>query len=165
MKGITLMEYEFDVKMTVSALYDYNMHHTYSGSSGIVGTAVGALFIILFAAYMQPYYLIAGIVIIAYTPITLYLSSSKQVKLNPMFRNPIHYRMNDTGVTVSQGGEELTVEWDQMLKAQSTNQSILLYTGKKSAWIFPKKDLGEHRYEVIEIISTHMEPAKVRIKQ
>lgn len=159
------MELRFDVKMTVSALYDYNMHYAYTGTSGIVGTAVGALFLVLFAAYMNPYYLIAGIVIIIYTPLTLYLRSAKLIKLNPMFRNTIHYCMDEEGVTISQNDEEIKVEWNQMYRAQSTNQSLLLYTGPKSAWIFPKKDLGEKRYEVIEMISTHMAPDKVRIKQ
>lgn len=159
------MEFEFDVKMTTAALYDYNMYHTYTSTSGIIGSVAGAIFLVLFAAYMQPYYLIAGVVILLYTPITLYVNSSKQVKLNPMFKNPIHYKMDDEGVTVSSGDEELKVEWDKMIKAQSTNQSILLYTGKKSAWVFPKKDMGEHRYELIEAISTHMPPEKVKIKQ
>ena len=52
-----------------------------------------------------------------------------------------------------------------MLKARSTEQSIFLYTSKNSAWIFPKKDLGEKKYDIIEAISTHMPPSRVNIKQ
>lgn len=160
-----IMNHEFDVNMTVSALYDYNMYHTYTSASGIIGSAAGALLLILFAAYMQPYYLAGGIIIILYSPVTLYLNSRRQVKLNPTFKTPLHYVMNDEGVTVSQGEDELMVPWDNMLKAISTNQSIILYTSKTSAWVFPKKDLGQRRYELIEVISTHMSPDKVRIKQ
>jgi len=159
------MKLEFDVHMTSTALYDYNMHHTYSGPAGIVGTAFGAMLLILFIAYSQPYYLVGGLVVILYSPIALYINSKKQVKLNPMFKNPLHYVMDDEGVTVSQGDQEISVAWDQMLKAQSTNQSLLLYTSKASAWVFPKSDLGERRYDVIEAISTHMPPEKVKIKQ
>ncbi len=159
------MKCEFDVQMTASALYDYNMYHTYTGIAGITGTAVGALFLIVFASHRQPAYLVAGLVIILYSPVALYLSAHKQAKLNPVYKNPLHYVLDDTGVTVISGDESLSVEWDKMYKVRATNQSILLYTGPKSAWIFPKKELGERRYDVIQMISTHMTPDKVRIRQ
>ena len=159
------MKCEFDVQMTASALYDYNMYHTYSGVAGITGNAVGAVFFILFAAYRQPAYLIAGLMLILYSPVMLYINAHKQIKLNPIYKNTMHYVFDDEGVTVTVGEESLNVTWDQMQKARSTNQSILLYTGSKSAWVFPKKDLKEKRYDLIEIISTHMEPSKVKIKQ
>ncbi len=151
--------------MTVSALYDYNMYHTYSGVAGITGNAVGALFFILFAAYRQPAYLAAGLVLILYSPVMLYINSKKQVMLNPVYKSPMHYIFDDEGVTVMAADESLTVTWDKMYKARSTNQSILLYTGPKSAWVFPKKDLGEKKYDLIEIISTHMQPSQVKIRQ
>lgn len=159
------MRQEFDVRMTTAALYDYNMHHTYTGSAGIVGTAFGAMLLIIFVSNRQPAFLFAGLVVILYSPVALYLNSRKQVKLNPMFKNPIHYVMDEDGVTVSQGEQEMSASWDQILKAVSTNQSLLLYTSRNSAWIFPKADLGEKRYDIIEMISTHMPPAKVKIKQ
>ena len=159
------MEFEFDVKMTSSALYDYNMHHAYTGPSGIMGTAVGAMLIILYAAYSNIYYLIAGIILILYIPVELYIKSTKQVKLNPMFRNPIHYILSDEGIKIAQGDQEVDIEWDMITKAQSTNQSLILNTGRNSAIVFPKKDLGEKRYDVIEIISVHVSPDKVKIKQ
>jgi hypothetical protein len=159
------MKCEFDVQMTASSLYDYNMYHTYSGTAGIVGTAVGTLFLILFAAYRQPAYLVAGLVIILYSPVVLYMNSVKQIKLNPVYKNPLHYVLDEEGVTVTAGDESLKVEWDKIIKARATNQSILLYTGPKSAWVFPKKDLGQKRYDVIEMISTHMSSEKVKIRQ
>ena len=159
------MKCEFDVQMTASALYDYNMYHTYTGAAGIIGTAAGAVFIILYLAYGQPVYLAAGILLILYSPVTLYINAHKQARLNPVYKRPLHYVLDDEGVTVTSGDESLSVPWTDMYRARSTNQSILLYTGPKSAWVFPKKDLGQLRYDVIEIISTHMDPAKVKIKQ
>ena len=160
------MELEFDVQMTTSALYDYNMQHAYTSAAGLLGSCVGALLIVAF--FMQPANiacLVAGLIIILYTPITLYTRAKKQVMLNPAFKKPMHYKMTDAGVTVSNGEDELTVEWENMYKAYATNQSIILATSKMNAWIFPKRDLGETRPEVIEMISTHMPPEKVKIKQ
>ena len=159
------MREEFDVRMTASALYDYNMYQTYSSVAGIVATVFGALLLIVYAATRQPAFAFGGVVVILYSPFALYFNAKKQVKLNPTFRNSIHYTLDDEGVTVSQGDEELTVAWENMLKARSTEQSIFLYTSKNSAWIFPKKDLGEKKYDIIELISTHMPPSKVNIKQ
>jgi len=160
------MEVEFDVKMSTSALYDYNMHHTYTSVSGVLATMVGILLLVAYAT--DPSFLallVAGIVILLYSPITLFTRSKKQILLNPAFKNPLHYRMDDEGVTVSNGEDSMTVEWKDMYKAYSTNQSIILATGKSNAWIFPKQDLGEKRYDVIEMISTHMSPDSIRIKQ
>ena len=109
--------------------------------------------------------LVAGLIIILYMPVTLYTRAKKQMLLNPAFKNSIHYKMNDEGVTVSNGDEEALLEWDSMYKAYSTNQSIILATSKVNAWIFPKKDLGEDKFKLIEMISTHMPPDKIRIKQ
>ena len=62
------MEIEFDVKIDAGVLYDYMLHHTYSSFSGVLGTAVGALILVGFAATGYVIYLIAGIVILAYLP-------------------------------------------------------------------------------------------------
>ena len=160
------MELDFDIKMTTSALYDYNMHHTYTSFSGVIATFAG---IILLAGYSRDLsniaLLIAGIVILLYSPVTLFTRSKKNILLNPAFKNPLHYHLNDEGVTVSQGDDAMTVEWKDMYKAYSTNQSIIIATGKKNAWIFPKRELGESRVELIEMICTHMDPEKVKIKQ
>lgn len=162
----TYMKCEFDIKMSTSALYDYNMHHAYTGASGLLGTMVGILLILGFLGNTSYYaMLVAGIIIILYMPITLYTRAKKQMLLNPAFKKPIHYLMDDTGVTVSDEENSMTVEWKDMYKAYSTNQSIILATSRYNAWIFPKKDLGEDRYSLIEMISTHMPPDKVKIKQ
>ena len=161
-----MMRCEFNVKMTTSALYDYNMHHAYTSASGLIGTLVGILLIVGFVNNTGfPALLAAGLIIIFYMPVTLYTRAKKQVLLNPAFKKPIHYVMDDNGVTVSDGENEMSVEWKDMYKAYSTNQSIILATSKVNAWIFPKKDVGEDKFALIEMISTHMPPDKVRIKQ
>lgn len=160
------MEVEFDVNMTASALYDYNMHHTFTSAQGIIGTTAGALMLVAYA--MDHTYLAllaAGLLIILYNPVALFTRSRKQMMTNPAFKKPMHYKMTDEGVTVSILDEEMTLEWDAMYKAYSTNQSIVLATSKVNGWIFPKKDLGDDKNSVIEMISTHMPPDRIRIKQ
>ena len=159
------MKVEFDIKIKASDLYDYMLAHTYSGFSGIFGTAVGAILIILWSQTKMFYYLIAGIVILLYIPCSLFLRAKRQVASNAFFKNAIHYTLTDEGVSVSQGEAEMTQPWAAVVKASSTNRSILLYTSKVNAWIFPKRDLGEKRADVIQMISTHVAPNRVKIKQ
>ena len=108
--------------------------------------------------------LIAGLVILAYLPWTLFLKSKKQYLSNPAFKEPLHYRMTDQGIEVSQKGETQGQKWEDMYKAVSTPRSIILYTSRVNASIFPKKDLGEKSSAVIRMISTHMPPRKVKIR-
>ncbi len=56
------------------------------------------------------------------------------------------------------------MDWEDMVKAVSTMNSIVVYTTPVNACIFPKKDLGDRKYKVIEMISTHMPPQKVKIR-
>ena len=51
-----------------------------------------------------------------------------------------------------------------MHKAVSTGRSIILYTSRVNATIFPKRQLGDQKMAVVEMISTHMPPAKVKIR-
>ena len=158
------MELEFDVKITAGTLYDYLLQHTYSSFSGMLGTLVGALLIVFFVATKYPVYLIAGIVMIAYLHYTLFIRANKQAINTPAFKNPLHYKMTDDGICVSQGETSENQSWDNCFKAVSTPKSIILYTSKSTASIFPKKDLGDKKEALIQMISTHMPPNKVKIK-
>ena len=158
------MEIEFDVKISANVLYDYMLRHTYSSLSGIMGTLVGALMLVLFASNRQPICLIIGVVILLYLPWTLFIKSRQQALGTPAFKKPLHYRLSDEGIEVSQDETVEQMEWDGMVKAVSTINSIIVYTTPTNACIFPKKDLGDSKYKVIEIISTHMPPKKVKIR-
>ena len=158
------METEFDVRITANILYDYMLHHTYSSLPGIMASMVGVLMLVLFASNRQPLCLIIGAVILLYLPWTLFIKSRQQALSTPAFRKPLHYRLSDEGIEVSQDDTTEQMGWDGMVKAVSTLHSIVVYTTPVNACIFPKKDLGDNKYKVIEIISAHMPPKKVKIR-
>lgn len=158
------MELEFDIKMTANDLYDYLLYHTYTSLSGILSVIVGAFMVIAFAMGYSPIYLVAGIVVLGYLPYTFFIRSRKQFLNNPAFREPLHYLVNDEGITVSQGEMSETVEWEAFVKAVSTPKSILLYTNKVNASIFSKRELKDKKMLFIQAISTHMDAKKVKIR-
>lgn len=155
---------EFDVKVTVDVLYDYLLFHTYTSFSGMLGTLVGVMLVMGFVSTRYVIYLIAGVALIAYLPGALFLRAMQQVQNTPAFKQPLHYRMTDEGVCVSQGESEEQQSWDSCVKAVSTGRSIILYTSRTTASIFPKKDLGDKKDALIQMISTHMPPKKVKIR-
>lgn len=158
------MELEIDVKVTSSDLYDYLLYHTYTGLSGMLGTLVGVFLIMAFISTQYFIYLIAGVVLIAYMPCSLFLKAKQQAVNNPVFKEPLHYKMTEEGISVSQGESEETQSWESCVKAVSTGRSIILYTSRTTASIFPKRDLGEKKEALIQVISAYMPPKKVKIR-
>ncbi len=155
---------ELDVKIEAKDLYDYMMAHTYASPAGILGSCFGGIGVVVGVMTRKWIFLILGIVILVYLPWTLFLKSRQQILKNPAFQNPLHYVLDDTGITVSQGEVSQSQAWEDMYKAVSTTKSIIVYTTPVNATIFPRRVLGENLSQCIEIIATHMPPSKVKIR-
>ncbi len=157
--------YEVDVHMDTATLYDYMLRHTYTSPMGLVATLLGCMGIVFFAGGAGVLYLIMGIVVLAYLPWNLFISARKQAITNDAFKKPLHYSFTDEGVYVSQGETVQMQAWKDMYKAISTGRSIVLYTSRVNASVFPRRDLGEDTALLIQLIATHMPPGKVRIRR
>jgi len=155
---------ELDIKIKAGDLYDFMLMHSYHKPSGIMGSALGAVMIVTAIYTRQWIFLIGGLALLLYLPWTLWIKSHQQVAGNPAFANPLHYVLDETGITISQGEASDTQSWENMVKAVSTNRSIIVYTSRINATIFPKSQLEDKRTYVIEMISTHMPPNKVKIR-
>ena len=157
------MSVEFDVNMTVSKLYDYMLYQIFTSFSGILGEAVGLLLIVGFFLSYKIIYLIAGVVIVFYLPVALYMQAKKQM-LSPAFKEPQHYRLSDEGIEITICDQSDSAPWEAVAKVVSTRKNIILYTNKVRASLFPLEDLGENKEQVVKIISAHVDPGKVNIK-
>ena len=109
-------------------------------------------------------FIICGAILLLYMPISLFMKAKQQQLASPAFKKPLHYKLSEEGVFVSQDGQEEMQKWDDMYKAVSTPKSIILYTTRVNACIFPRKDLGTDVPKLMEIISTNMDPKKVKIR-
>ena len=162
--GVEIDMVKLTVRIKAGDLYDYMLRHSYNSPAGILGSAFGAVLIIF--AFVSRYWaiLVLGALMLLYLPWTLFIRSRKQILSNPSFQEPLQYTLDDMGLTISQGEEEARMEWGDMYKAVSTGRSIILYTSRVNATIFPKRELGDQKAAVIEMISTHMPPARVKIR-
>ncbi len=160
------MKIEFDVKMTVGKMYDYMLYHTFHGMQGILGEIVGVLLIIGFVI-TDPHkwlYLICGLIVLFYLPVALLINAKRQVALQPAFQDKLHYVLSDEGIEVHLGEQVDSQPWSAVQKAVCTSKNLILYTGRNTASLFPRADLGEQEVAVIEMISTHMDPKKVNLR-
>lgn len=166
------MAVRFDVKMTAKTMYDFSLHTTYTSFSGIAGAVLGAAGLFRAVSYIAdgdmtgaaPYTLLALFFLVG-SPLAMWMRSAEQVRRTPMFQQPITYELNEQGVVVSQGEEQVLNEWINFQKAVSTNHSLILYVTKVRAIILPKKDIGEQYQAVLQMISAHMDPRDVKIRQ
>ena len=156
---------EFDVKIEAGDLYNYMIAHAYSSASGLIGSCFGALMIVIFALDpVQWIFLVCGVILLLYLPVTMKLKSKQLALTNPAFQNPLHYVLDEEGISVSQGETTERQAWADLYKATATGRSVIVYTTKVSAAIFPNRDLGEQRTKVVEMICAHMPPKKVKIR-
>ncbi len=154
---------ELDVKISAGDLYDYNLKHVFGKISGIAAESLGA-FGIGYGIVTKNWMMVGiGILLLIYLPVDLWLKT-KQASLSPVFKQPLHYLLDDNGLTISQGEQTTTQGWDTMVKAISTSRSIILYTTPVNATIFPRSQMGDKTALVIRCISEHLPPEKVRIK-
>ncbi|MCR5655295.1 MAG: YcxB family protein [Lachnospiraceae bacterium] len=157
--------FEIDVHVTAADLFDFNLRHTYTSPMGLFSELLGILMVaVYFLKDASVLYLFFGIVVIIYLPVNLYMSAHQQSMMEA-FRKPLHYAFYEGGMEVSQDENRTSMPWDQMVKAISTANCIVLYTGKRAASLFPRRDLGENTAWLIRVISAHMDPKKVKIKE
>ena len=155
---------ELDIKIEAGDLYDYMLRHTYNSPSGMMGSILGAIMILVGLPQKQWIFVIGGVALLLYLPWTLFIKSRQQILNNPVFKQSLHYVLDNEGIHISQGDVEEMQSWDNMVKAVSTSRSIIVYTSRINATIFPKRQLGDKTAAVIETISTNMPANKVKIR-
>ena len=157
------MKYEFDVKMTTPVMYDYMMYHTITGMQFYLAIGIGIMAIAAFVIDHNPLYLLAGIVMIAYLPVERYIQAGRQVKLNPVFRENLHYTLDDDKMSIDVKDEHMDAPWDTVTKVRKTKKSLILYTGNVTATIFPREALGSDYDKVVSLIKDKVPSGRVRI--
>lgn len=157
------MKIEFDVKMTTPVMYDYMMYHTITGIQFWMAEAIGVMLLAMFFINHNLLYIIAGLVVLVYLPIERYIQAKKQVTLNPVFKETLHYTLDDTMMAVDVLDEHMEAQWDQVVKVRSTKKSLILYTNRVTATIFPKESLGEDYDKAVELIRNGVPANRVKI--
>ena len=141
------MRYEFDFQMDENTLGDfYKSHNTGGFLWPMIGVFAIGLAIISGGTTPTSYrllYVLFGLLFIFYIPFDLKRKAKKQVKTNPYYAQPIHYILDEEGVTTIQGENEAKVTWDKFSKVKLTKKSMFLYMRNKNACVFSLNVFGK----------------------
>ena len=141
------MRYEFDFQMDENTLGDfYKSHNTGGFLWPMIGVFAIGLAIISGGTTPISYrllYVLFGLLFIFYIPFDLKRKAKKQVKTNPYYAQPIHYILDEEGVTTIQGENEAKVTWDKFSKVKLTKKSMFLYMRNKNACVFSLNVFGK----------------------
>ena len=155
-----IKELEFDITLTRKDLYKFNLYHNYHKFQTYVFTLLGIL-VIGIAVYgikttdvpTTLLYICAGLLLIFYTPVNLYLVSKMQTKPHMPLARTMTYKVNGEGIDVDfkvheEGDEEVGntathLNYNEIMKIKETGEAFYVYTSPRAATIFPKNQLGD----------------------
>lgn len=162
------MKSEFEINITTGSMYRFLMYHMYHSFQGIfsivAGLGVLTLFLVFRDSRQSWIYLLFGILFLVYEPWSLYTRAVKQAKLNPVFKKPLRYLVTDQGVTVNQDEAVNEAPWENICKVRETGRSIYVYTSVRNAFIWEKKQMGKETETVKQLLLTHVDPKKRKLK-
>lgn len=161
------MRYEFDFQMDEKILGDFYKSHNMSGISGMLWPMLGvvAFALAVLSAEGTPLiyrlvYAVLGLMFLFYIPWDLKRKARKQVKTNPYYAQPIHYVLDEQGITSSQGDQIATVPWENFCRVKLTKKSMFIYMRNKSACIFSLDVFGKDLDTAYEWIKSKVEHKK-----
>lgn len=161
------METQVSVKISPNDMAYFMLRHTYTNYSGIIGVLIslGALVALLLGYGQGDKLRIGALVVIAclftiVNPFLLWFKAVQQVKLVPMFQEPLVYIFGEDTIKIRQGELEDELSWDQVWKVINSKKRLILYVSKARGFIFPKEQLGADLPKVIEHIRSKTEPGQ-----
>ena len=163
---------EFDIKMTIRDMYRFNLYHAYHNSQGILSIVLAIMICVIAVltwgdldmAYSVLYLFFAGVLLL-YIPVTLRGKSKLQVEKSPVFKQPLHYVIDEQGITTSQGDASATMPWKQVYKLVSTKHAILVYGSRIRANVIPRDQIGEHYAVIFQLAKEHMDGNRMLMKE
>lgn len=163
---------EFDIRMTVPDMYRFNLYHAYHNSQGILSIVLAIMICVIAAltwgdidmTYSVLYLFFAGVLVL-YIPVTLRGKSKLQVEKSPVFKEPLHYVIDEEGITTSQGEASATMPWKQVYKLVSTKRAIYVYGSRIRANVIPRNQIGENYTVIFQLAKEHMDSNRMLMKE
>lgn len=165
-------EIAFSVQMTPMEIYKFTIYHSYHKASGLLGVCLSiAALIMLIVSFNEltdrdkTVLTFVAAWFLVLEPVTLFFRARSQVKRNKSYQKPLNYQMNQEGITVSQGEEQQTIAWENLMKIVATRSQYLVYSSKIHAFVFPKKAFGQDCEKAEIIMRKYTEGTGVRLSR
>lgn len=163
---------EFSVKIKEDDLYRFNLHHTYTGSQGIISVVLFVLLIaiwILRFSVLSPiyrvFYPLIAVIFLLYIPLTLKVRVKAQMQ-QEVFSYPLTYELKDEGLWISSPASEepAVLPWEYVYKVSTWKGYLLIYSNRVNAYIIPISDISAEYNDTVAFIKSHVEDYKLQIK-
>ncbi len=163
---------KFSVKIKEDDLYRFNLHHTYTGSQGIISVVLFVLLIaiwILRFSVLSPiyrvFYPLIAVIFLLYIPLTLKVRVKAQMQ-QEVFSYPLTYELKDEGLWISSPASEepAVLPWEYVYKVSTWKGYLLIYSNRVNAYIIPISDISAEYNDAVAFIKSHVEDYKLQIK-
>ena len=147
--------YAFDATIGRPELSDFVRNHMIRQPAFILIVLMGiALPIYTFFFQRANMYLslVFFLVLSIVYPLWQYKKIAAQNLKNPVYENVFHYMVDDKGFHLEAGLRAIDLEWKEFTKLHELKSSYILYTGKKNAYVLPKKDLGSSEERIMTFV-------------
>lgn len=167
-----MKQIKINVTMKVANMYEFLLRHAYSGFGGIGSLLFSLALLVYFIVGRQTLnqgqtilVIFGALLFTVINPVVILFNATKQVKLNPTFRDLLTYTLSEEGVLVEQSEQELLVKWEEVQKVVETRQSVIIYLTKVRAFVLPKYAIGEELSEVKTLIGEALDTQKCKFKK
>lgn len=158
------------VHMKVSYMYSFLFQHLHRSFQGIFGVCISVAALVAFVLSFdgtaditrKVILLVIGLLFTVVNPFMLLVKAAQQVKLSPIYKQPLEYTFSESGMKVAQGESEQFVTWNQVLEVRKTPTILVIYTSRNAGSIIALKEMGKQRAEIEEMIAKGCKAAGVK---
>lgn len=165
------MELQLDIQLKEKDLYRFNLFQTYTSSQGIVSIVLAILGVIMavtsFGGGNIGYgvmYVAFSVIILLYVPISLRGRVKLTLKNNEVLAGVLHYHFTEKEIKVTSGEDSGELPWKQIYKMIDTKHNVLIYSGRRNAYVLPKDQIGDNYALLKELAEKSLEPHRVKLR-
>lgn len=139
---------EFDSKVTEKDLLRFKFYHKYHTISGMAEIMLALIMIVLCVISIgrvnASYSLMVGVFgvfFLVFPSVDMKHRAKRQMEKVVTFKEQVHYRIDNKGITVSLNDVTETLGWDKIYKIKFDGANIDVYMTTVNANIIPVRDL------------------------
>ena len=161
---------EFDSKVTEKDLLRFKFYHKYHTVSGMAEILLALILIVL--AFISigkvnvSYTLMVGVFgvfFLVFPSMDMKIRAKRQMQNVISFREKVHYKIDEAGITVSLGEVTETLGWDKIYKIRFDGRNVDIYMTTVNANIIPVRDFGGRAEEFVNMAGEYLKAFQVKV--
>ena len=158
---------EFDSKVTQKDLIRFKFYHKYHTVSGMAEILLALILIVLSVISAGKVNVLMvgvfGVFFLVFPSADMILRAKRQMQSVVTFKEKVHYRIDDSGITVSLGDVTETLSWDKIYKIKFDGRSIDVYMTTVNANIIPVRDFNGKAVDFVNMAKEHLKAFQVKV--